>query len=1085
MIHKTTRSILSVLLAVLLLVTSIPLTPAFADGGAVSLQSVSGEGRALKPVNGEYQIYTADDLKEFAAIVNGTAEGIAQNTSANAKLMNDIDLSSVCGENIDGGPVSWTPIGNSSNNQYTGTFNGNGKTISGLYINNSSFSRGLFGYVGSGGIVQNLSVSGTVSGGMFVGGIAGRNGGNVINCAFSGSVSGNSPVGGVVGQNSGTVKNSYNTGSVTGSNSPVGGVVGYNDSGGSVTNCYNTGTVSSTSNSGDPGGVGGVVGDNGGTVENCYNTGSVTGTSNYVGGVVGWNISSVTNCYNTGSVTGSNSPVGGVVGYNISSVTNCYNTGSVSGPDSVSGSYVGGVVGLNSSSTVTGTVTGCYFLQQNDVPAQGIGSDGSAAGAAAVKDLDELCKKFENLTDTWSISDTLNRPVLTSNHEDDGTQAHPYRISTATQLENFRDIVNGTNGQRQNKSAHAKLMNNINLSSVCGENAGESGQSVSWTPIGNSIGNPYEGTFNGDGHTISGLYIKNTSNITDYQGLFGFVGSEGTVQNLTVDGTVSGSWSVGGVVGYNNGGTVTGCTFSVSGTVSGRMYVGGVVGRNSGTYGSVTNCYNTGEVTGSTSGGVVGYNQSGTVENCYNTGTVSGSDYVGGVVGSNSGSVKNCYFLKTADVNKNLSGIGFGGEGQEAIQKTADAFHSGEVAYLLEQNISDDKKPVWGQSKLNTPDSLPTLVALDKANAQKVYQVTFNYGTSFADNDERFAYSYTNGVVSKPDKNPELDGHTLSGWYSDESLTTEWNFDTEISNDTTLYAKWTPVAEPEPDPEPTPDPEPEEPPYSGKYSYEVFTSVGDNGTISVDRYATEGDEVTIIVTPDEAYKLDDLSVTANGKDVELTAGGDGTYSFTMPSADVRITATFAEDPDWTEPEEPATDVSDLFIDIAPDAWYKDAVQYAYDNGLMTGTSATTFEPEATTTRAMIVSILARLEGVESAQAAGFADVDDEWYATAVNWAANVGVVNGYEDNTFRPNTAITREQLAAILMNYAAYKGEDVSNRASLATYTDQPSTWAEEAMSWAVAEGLISGVTADTLQPQGAATRAQVAAILQRFLSE
>ena len=179
------------------------------------------------------------------------------------------------------------------------------------------------------------------------------------------------------------------------------------------------------------------------------------------------------------------------------------------------------------------------------------------------------------------------------------------------------------------------------------------------------------------------------------------------------------------------------------------------------------------------------------------------------------------------------------------------------------------------------------------------------------------------------------------------------------------------------------------------------------------------------------------------------------------------------------------DVSDIFIDIARDAWYKDAVQYAYDNGLMTGVSATEFDPEATTTRAMIVSILARLENVTTAEAAGFADVDDEWYATAVNWAANVGVVNGYEDNTFRPNTAITREQLAAILMNYAAYKGEDVSARADLATYTDQPSTWAEEAMSWAVAEGLITGVTADTLQPQGAATRAQVAAILQRFLSE
>ena len=280
----------------------------------------------------------------------------------------------------------------------------------------------------------------------------------------------------------------------------------------------------------------------------------------------------------------------------------------------------------------------------------------------------------------------------------------------------------------------------------------------------------------------------------------------------------------------------------------------------------------------------------------------------------------------------------------------------------------------------------------------------------------------------------------------------------------------------------------EEPPYTGKYSYEVFTSVGDNGTLTVDRYATEGDKVTIEVAPDEAYLLDELVVTANGKEVELTDNGDGTYTFTMPSADVKISATFAEDPDWTEPEpEPSTDVSDIFIDVAPNAWYKDAVQYAYDNGLMTGVSANEFAPDATTTRGMIVSMLARLEGVESANDAGFADVSDEWYATAVNWAASVGVVNGYEDNTFRPNDAITREQLAAILMNYAAYKGEDVSARASLDAYSDAEnvSTWATDTMQWAVAKGLLTGVTADTLQPQGAATRAQVAAISQRFLSE
>lgn len=184
----------------------------------------------------------------------------------------------------------------------------------------------------------------------------------------------------------------------------------------------------------------------------------------------------------------------------------------------------------------------------------------------------------------------------------------------------------------------------------------------------------------------------------------------------------------------------------------------------------------------------------------------------------------------------------------------------------------------------------------------------------------------------------------------------------------------------------------------------------------------------------------------------------------------------------------ALSVSDIFVDVAPDAWYTDAVQYAYDHGLMTGTSATTFAPNATTTRAMIVSILARQENVTSAEDAGFTDVaENDWYATAVNWAAREGIVAGFEDDSFRPNEAITREQLAAILCNYSAWKGEDTSARADLSRYSDaaEISSWATDVMRWAVAEGLISGMTADELQPQGNATRAQVAAILQRYMEK
>lgn len=275
-----------------------------------------------------------------------------------------------------------------------------------------------------------------------------------------------------------------------------------------------------------------------------------------------------------------------------------------------------------------------------------------------------------------------------------------------------------------------------------------------------------------------------------------------------------------------------------------------------------------------------------------------------------------------------------------------------------------------------------------------------------------------------------------------------------------------------------------QPPYTGKYSYEIFTKVGENGTISVDRYATEGDDVTITVSPDEAYLLDELVVTTGGKEVEVKDNGDGTYTFKMPSADAKIVVTFAEDPDWEpEPEEPAMP----FTDVNEGDWFYDVVLYAYDNGLMTGVSATEFAPNQTTTRGMIVSMLARLEGVTNAEDAGFADVAaNDWYAAAVNWAASVGVVNGYEDNTFRPNAPITREQMAAILYNYADYKGYDVSARADLSDYADAASisSWAEDVLAWANAEGLINGMTATTIDPQGATTRAQTAAMFERFLT-
>lgn len=347
---------------------------------------------------------------------------------------------------------------------------------------------------------------------------------------------------------------------------------------------------------------------------------------------------------------------------------------------------------------------------------------------------------------------------------------------------------------------------------------------------------------------------------------------------------------------------------------------------------------------------------------------------------------------------------------------------------------------------------------------------------------------------------PTHDGATVSTPTTTDNGAS-WHFTVTAEDNQTTASYILRVTVEEPDPE-EPDTDPDDPSTgpddpavddpSDKPSTPVTPSEPDpeievtepaHGDVEISPSKPEaGETVTITPTPDDGYEVEDVIVTdEDGERVPVTENPDGSWSYEQPESDVTIEVIFGE----IAPE-PTPDVSEIFLDVDPDAWYKDAVQFVYDNGLMTGTSATEFAPDVTTTRAMIVGILARLEGVMSASDAGFSDVDDEWFATAVNWAASVGVVNGFEDNTFRPNDAITREQLAAILCNYAAWKGEDVSARADLSAYSDAAaiSSWATDVMRWAVAENLVNGVTDDMLQPQGAATRAQVAAILERFLT-
>lgn len=323
---------------------------------------------------------------------------------------------------------------------------------------------------------------------------------------------------------------------------------------------------------------------------------------------------------------------------------------------------------------------------------------------------------------------TLSKP-----QNGDGSADNPYQIGTAGELYWFAGLVNGdasvcTGGVSQNKSANAVLTANITVNkdvlNANGQPNGEGDAFRKWTPIGQSFSKAYSGTFDGQGHTISGLWHWWS---TDYIGLFG--NNEGTIKNLgVVDSYLSGHENVGGVCG-KNGGSLTNCYNT--GPIYGVNYIGGVCGMNSG---SLTNCYNTGNVRGyETVGGVCGGTNGGSFTNCYNTGNVQGNKNVGGVCGRNDGNhpnFTNCYYLTgTADC-----GIG-NTEDIEGFTKAVAStqFTSGEVCHLLNSGKAFGSQ-AWGQ-QLGT-DNYPVLGSEYKiiksakgnkdANENDTYWATFS-----------------------------------------------------------------------------------------------------------------------------------------------------------------------------------------------------------------------------------------------------------------------------------------------------------------------------------------------------------------------
>lgn len=969
---------------------------------------------------------------------------------------------------------------------------------------------------------------------VYIGGVVGLNFGIVENCSNSEAVntSGTSAfAGGIVGGNgvgSGTVSGCYNTGTVTGTT--VGGIAGANVH--TISGCYNTGTVTGTT-------AGGVVGENCskyssgdqvrhnfGTVNSCYNTGTITGTT--VGGVVGVNSNAggsgtVDSCYfleaenlsgvgdNTSTnVTNVTSKTTGefatgevtwllqkAVGGNASSLTQVWgqdidtdkypvltsdpdkkvyqvtfmNGGSTFATDYAnSGDNVAfpkpdptsknkeftGWADEGTEYTDSITVKGrdltvhAWFVEKAPAKEEGYSINFTAETATADENYEistdgtkfrdgpltitpggTLYVRYAGNTEkftTNTIPARLAAPTLTISNEAEGAE-----ISGAYYY-SFTSAEYGNTDWKQGTGALVTVEpdDTIYIYKAATDEAFKSNVQTLTAPSRGAA--PTLPTIDYGSETLS-----DTTAAMEYR-----VGANGEWKQCTDEDMSVTEWMGQTVYFRTAAANENYASDPVSLTIPARRVAPSVQGVNESIAGS-----NDGKITGLTA------------EIAYELSHDNGQTWTDVTAGSTE-----------------ITGLE-PGTYQVRIKAGTDRFAS-EAASVT---IASGATPTYTLTV-----SAPTFGNVNEGYTQPAAQALTitNSGNSDATISSVTVDSANFTIAGSGDTVPA--GESISSWtiqpaaglspgtYS-ATITVTYNNDATATANVQFIVDAAPV-----DPE---DPvDPDDPPYNGKYSYEIVSDVGENGIIDVDRYATEGDQVTITVSPDEAYLLDDLTVTSGGKDVALTDNGDGTYTFTMPSGDVAITATFAEDPNWEDPEDPATDVSEIFTDVPANHWAQAAIQYVYDNGLMTGVSDTAFAPEATTTRAMIVSMLARMENVTSAADAGFTDVAaDDWYATAVNWAAANGIVNGISDDTFAPNDPITREQLAAMLMNVAQWKGQDTSARADLSGYSDAPSTWASEAVQWAVAEGLLAGVTDDELQPQGQATRAQVAAIMQRFL--
>lgn len=346
-------------------------------------------------------------------------------------------------------------------------------------------------------------------------------------------------------------------------------------------------------------------------------------------------------------------------------------------------------------------------------------------------------------------------------------------------------------------------------------------------------------------------------------------------------------------------------------------------------------------------------------------------------------------------------------------------------------------------------------------NELKGSYITKGCIVTFMNGSSQYAMQVVKDKASAPDT-PVKSGYRFVGWYNGNA---KWNFDTPVTENLTLTAKWEKIHTSVP----------------SAPRYDVAVSDGAHGSVTVSpKSASKGSTVTVTVTPDKGYALETLAITdKNGNALDLTDQGGGQYTFTMPSGPVTVAATFMDD----------NTMLNFFVDVPAGAYYYDAVLWAAEGGIVTGTDAVHFSPDASCTRAQLVTFLWRAAGSPAVNyAMNFNDVDGgAYYAEAVRWAASEKVVEGTTAETFAPDAAVTRAQVVTMLYRFAKAQGMDTTQGGmAIREFDDFDAVpaYALEAMDWAVNAGVLKGDN-NRLLPQDNCTRAQIVTMLYRALGE